>query len=341
MAIANAQPGNTAQATSGPLSVSDAARRLSALDQDPIEDTLDPEAVEDLELEEGEEELAADSDEVTVDDLEDEDAIEDDDEQSENDGDPTYDVAGERVTLDELRKGYLRQSDYTRKRQEESVEHQQMRDTFTTWDAQREAAEQSINQQAAHLTQSLAHINALLPQAPDPELENEDPIEFARQDLEHRRALEQIQEAEALAGQYVTQAQAQQEGQMKTYLVGQQQALMQFRPELQDKARREEFTQTVVNGAAEFYNAGPEDLKQVHDHRLLAAIEDGVKYRRLLAKKTGAGKPQGGAPVRGANKARKPAEAQGKKAHKVRKQAARKSGSVRDAASVLAHLIPD
>lgn len=146
------------------------------------------EALEEAEYEESDEDLDSDDDDAELlDDDEDYDSDEDEDSQPES---FTVKVAGEEISvdLDELKNGYSRTADYTKKSQALAEERKQ-------FSHDRDAVLLERQQYSQLLGALQQQLTAFDEPAPDfDRLYDEDPIEGARQERQYRQRTEQRQQ---------------------------------------------------------------------------------------------------------------------------------------------------
>jgi hypothetical protein len=261
------------------LTVNDAADRIDDLfTADPKEDTREVEESGEAQQPEtdeaaGEESPAADEDEGKSDD--EEKAEVEDGEQ------PLTRVKlkdGREVTLEELEKGYLRQSDFTRKTQEVAETRKQV-----------EAATQQITQQAQTLQQQLqiarAVVEAHMPPRPDPALLQFDPTGYYQQEKTWELAagkLQQIAQAQVELGQ---RAQYEQSRVLQDYVGKEQGKLLEAMPELKDESKRKAVYEELISGLSTHYGLSAEEVSRVHNHQLVIMARDAIAYRKLQAAK--------------------------------------------------------
>lgn len=308
---------------------------------------------DDLELgedqQEGEEpEPTEDEESAPADDPEPEEEYEvesDEDEESEDDveepePEPTtfrVKVDGEEVevTLDELQRGYSRQSDYTRKTQQVASERKALEEQAASIRAQREQYEQRLNMLEQALT-------ATVPQEPDWEkLYSEDPAKFVKvkADWDHKQQqLQAVQQEKAR-----TQQQAAEEAQRsyQAHLSAEAERLAQAVPEWKDESVAKTEKQRMVEYAGEL-GYTPDELAQVADHRAILLLRKAMKYDELTTKGKEAVRGKvAKAPV----KPLQPGAPAGKKPSKDPAAAARKrlrqTGRVDDAKAALEYLLGD
>ena len=220
---------------------------------------------------------ASDDDAETPDD---EDAGEDDDGDDERDtsldDDTEIDIEHEgekrKVTLKELRKGYLRQADFTQK----TTQLAQERQTVHQAAGQITAALQQLQQQQQHMAQ---FAQAMLGDEPSLDLATSDPTAYTVQKAIYDQRVRALQAIQHQAQQTQAQHQALQQQQVAMHTMRQMQTLIQAAPELRDPKKREAFTRDVVE-SAEKYGFSAQDVGQVSDHRMLLLLRDLANLQR-------------------------------------------------------------
>lgn len=308
----------------------------------PVEDIEDDESVDDVQ-----DENADDGEGVTEDEPqegEDDGEVQDEEGESEveeesdpeDDGETAYTIKVDgqevEVTLAELKKGYSRTADYTRKTQEAS--------------AMRKAAEaEAIESRALReqYAQRLEQIDAILQEADGPEpnwdrLRVEDPIEFAAQWAEHQRRGE-VKKQVQFEQQRVQQLRAaEQHKALAAQLAEARQKLVQAIPEWKDEAKAKA-ERAAMKEYGKKIGFTDDELGQVADHRAVVLLRKAMKYDAMVAKR-GEIKPA----AKPASKPMKPGSAASTKASKSSdltraKQRLAKSGTTRDAAELFKFLI--
>lgn len=335
-------------------SVEAAAQSLLAAESDnQVEDEAqdddseqDDSEVEDDDAEDGDELEAESEDADEEDDGEDEsedDESEGEDEDDNEDEEPalteyTVKVDGEevKVTLDELRNGYSRTADYSRKTADLAQ--------------QRKAAEQEVEQirqerqyYANTLQQMQANLQKQQQAEPDwDKLYREDPVEWNRQSELHRRRKEEQDRlsAEQARVQQLQQQETQQ--QMKTRLEGERTKLLEAVPEWKDPEKAKADS-ALIRETGKKHGFTEQELAQVYDHRAVAMMRKAALYDKLMQKretlkpkakaKTAKKSATPGTPAKpGASKRRAARENQQKLAN---------TGHVRDAARAIESLLGD
>jgi hypothetical protein len=182
---------------------------------------------------------------------------------------------GTTTTVAELKNGYLRQGDYTRKTQATAEESKAVK-------SERERVgqlNQQLGQQLAVASQWLEMTKPVRPAVSY----SEDPIAHG----EFQDAMQRWNEARQWIGQNVeTQAQAihdQQSEAVKSYQAKEAEALRSAIPALRDPGKYRAF-RTEVEKIAPDYGITAEELDGVHDHRQWLVLRDALAYRRLKAK---------------------------------------------------------
>lgn len=165
---------------------------------------------------------------------------------------------GEQITLAELKKGYLRQSDYTRKRQEESQI------------AQRATQLQQHYAQEIQRAQMVAQ--AFMPKAPDKAL-----LDYGQTD-EYLRQKEAFDQAQQYLGHLQTQQhqvsiqqQKQQEARVQNMRAEALNSLRSEMPELNDPKGRKQ-TESEIEEMAAALDYTVKDLENVYDKRVIKAL---------------------------------------------------------------------
>jgi len=235
---------------------------------------VEPEVEEDTDDEPEVEDTEEESEDVETDE---EEQDEEDDEEPEEPSAYTIKVDGEEitVTLDELKSGYSRQRDYTRKTQELS----QQRRTLEQEQQQLRAERQQYLQLAQQAQQQLAQQNS---QEPDwDRLYREKPLEAPRIEREWRVNKERQQ---ASAQQYQAALQQQQQQVVMEQLRESQERLPEAIPEWSDaetakKERAAMRDMLLENGFDEA------QVSQIYDWRVVVLLRDALRYRQQQEKR--------------------------------------------------------
>ena len=293
------------------------------------------EVLDEAEYEESDEDLDSDDDDAELlDDDEDYDSDEDEDSQPEN---FTVKVAGEEISvdLDELKNGYSRTADYTKKSQALAEERKQ-------FSHDRDAVLLERQQYSQLLGALQQQLTAFDEPAPDwDRLYDEDPIEGARQERQYRQRTEQRQQkmqAIAIEQQRVNDANAQeQQQQMRGLIQNEAAQLPDLIPEWKDEKvankQREQLREYLIDqGVAEEELGALVRANHIKVLRKAMLFDQGQKRVRK-AQKAG----QGGKTVRSGSRQQqvKPSQRKTKAAFQRLKQ----NGSAENAASIIESML--
>ena len=293
------------------------------------------EVSDEAEYEESDEDLDSDDDDAELlDDDEDYDSDEDEDSQPEN---FTVKVAGEEISvdLDELKNGYSRTADYTKKSQALAEERKQ-------FSHDRDAVLLERQQYSQLLGALQQQLTAFDEPAPDwDRLYDEDPIEGARQERQYRQRTEQRQQkmqAIAIEQQRVNDANAQeQQQQMRGLIQNEAAQLPDLIPEWKDEKvankQREQLREYLIDqGVAEEELGALVRANHIKVLRKAMLFDQGQKRVRK-AQKAG----QGGKTVRSGSRQQqvKPSQRKTKAAFQRLKQ----TGSTENAASLIESML--
>lgn len=183
------------------------------------------------------------------------------------------------VSLDELKNGYQRQSDYTRKTMEAAEQRK-------TADAATQQANQERQQYHSQLERMAAQLEGVLEQQSQIDwnaLIESDPVEYLKQQqlFQQRQALYQqnTQERQKLAQQFQhEQAQAHQ-----SYLAQQQDNLLAKLPDWKDDAKAAA-EKTAISKFLQEQGFEAEDISSIADHRHVLVARKAMLYDQLMAK---------------------------------------------------------
>ena len=278
------------------LSIAGAVESLLA-ENAPVEDTAEPQ------------EVVAETDEVEVEaeaaELEAEDIVEDDEPEEADDEVEAVEAVEEQpeetyrvrigddevdLTLEELRLGYMRQGDYTRKTQQVAEGRKAAEAELEALTAQRESYANQLAQLETALNQS----------EPTQEywdaLQAEDPIEYVKQRealRDRRDALAQVQSEQ----QRVQQEQYQQlQAQTQERLKQEADKLLDVIPEWRDADVATKQKNAVYTYAQRHLGYSEQELSQIGDHRAVNALRKAYLYDELMKQKPAATKKTKAAP---------------------------------------------
>jgi hypothetical protein len=224
------------------------------------------------------------------------------------------------VSLDDLKAGYSRTQDYTRK----SMALAEQRKAV-------EAQQAELQQQLQQVQAAMQNLNAPASEEPEPDwdaLYQEDPIEWIRQRELWRSKREEraIQQQEQM--RLMELAQENQQRQIQQMLQTQTDVLMESIPEWKDPERAKAEKAAIRNwGISQGYL--DHELAQVYDARAVTTMRKAMLYDKLMEKRKALKPVQGKTMPAGTGNRGEPSQLRlGKRA-----AALRQSGSVADAAA--------
>lgn len=193
------------------------------------------------------------------------------------DDNATVDLDGKAVTVAELKKGYLREADYTRKTQEVARDRGEM-------DSAVARLEQFDTNTRQRLTLAESVLSQILPPAPDPSLIHSDPVAYLQQ-KEQREAvlgvIGQIQQVNQTAEKSKGEAlNTQSANAIKNEIQDLQKRVPEFaKPEAVAAFQRE-----AVDLGAKYYGFSEGEILGIRSAKELHALRDAIEYRKLQAK---------------------------------------------------------
>lgn len=199
----------------------------------------------------------------------------------------TVKIDGREIPIAEIKRGFLRQQDYTRKTQEVAQEK-----AAVAQHAQRLQAGEAELGKILDIAVNL--VKARMPQPPDRSMIDSDPVGYLHHQEAYRAAMvevEQIMQAQAQVGkrsQAQTEAQKHQsQQQFQQALQEQADALAEKIPELRTQAGWDTLF-SEVDRFGSSWGLKREDVAGVQDHRQHLVLQDALAYRKLMAAKPAA-----------------------------------------------------
>ncbi|MBO1021460.1 hypothetical protein IPV08_15980 [Methylobacterium sp. SD274] len=197
-------------------------------------------------------------------------------------------IDGHQVPIDEVRRGFMRQADYTRKTQAHAEEVRQ----FQTIRQQTEAERGELGN---ILNIAVEVLRTRMPSPPDRNMIRTDPMGFMEQQQAYQEAVEEVNKllsAQQSAGQRQTEeqkaAQEQSERARQAQTAEALQREAQLMAETMPELRTPEGQQAFFADATKFgerYNLSANDVMGIQDHRALRVLKDAIAYQKLQAKK--------------------------------------------------------
>lgn len=246
-------------------------------------------------------------------------------------------IDGKEVTLHELKRGFLREQDYTRKTQALAEQRRQFE---ATAEGELTALRTERQQLSQALGQVQAYMQELMPKEPDwNALYARDPAEYAAQRELWRTWQEQVQGIEGRRRQIAEREQAENLRQLQNTLQAEKGKLMAAIPEWEKPEVAKAEKQKILDWGQKV-GFSEDELNTIIDHRALVVARKAMLYDELMGKKqqlraTPATKVKTVAPGSSGTKP-------GKATDLTRsKQRLAQTGRVRDAAAVFEQLLGD
>ena len=178
------------------------------------------------------------------------------------------------VSLDELKAGYSRDSDYRQKTHNLGIEKREL-------DSQKESLRQTYDNRLSELNELIATADATVRQEQGSEdlqkLWEEDPTAAARLDYQMRQRNRQLDDVR-------TKAREAQTKQYDEFLNTQRELAAQKIPEYNDPNKADQFKINMRN-SLRGYGFNDQEIGQLADHRFLMVAKDAMSYKSLKDKK--------------------------------------------------------
>lgn len=178
------------------------------------------------------------------------------------------------VSLDELKAGYSRDSDYRQKTHNLGIEKREL-------DNQRQSLRQTYDTRLSELNELIATADATVRQEQGSEdlqkLWEEDPTAAARLDYQMRQRNRQLDDVRNKAREAQTK-------QYEDFLGTQRELAAQKIPEYNDPNKADQFKINMRNSLRS-YGFNDQEIGQLADHRFLMVAKDAMSYKSLKDKK--------------------------------------------------------
>lgn len=243
----------------------------------------DEQAVDSLMEEEGDEaddeQDAVDGDELDTDESDDEHSEESDEEVEAREVSPNdvifHDPEGNPVTAEEAHRGYLRQSDYTKKTQQLSEEREHVQRAYAQREQERQVLAENINMALNVIEPTIAELKDVNWD----KLASEDPHTYARTKAMYEQASERYQQLQQMGQEAIQQAEQEQAQKRAQHLQVQAKLAERLIPELADPKKA---PQTKARLRAYLEKAAgfkPEEVGRVAtDARILNLVNKALQY---------------------------------------------------------------
>ena len=242
------------------------------------------------------------------------------------------------VTLDELTKGYSRQSDYTRKTEKLSQDRKSVEELKNEYTRQNEEAKIKRDQYEKQLQVLSEQLKQAEPSKADLDnLYENDPAEYVRIKAEQDRRKELIEKANQEQERIQAEKQEEQTKQYNAYLEQQKQLLAQKLPIYADKEKGAEFTKNLINYAKDI-GYTDQEINMLVDHRSVIMLANAYRYDKLKKANLKNKKVTKVSKVVSSSSAKVQDDNEVAKRLKSKKANLKKTGKVNDAVSVLQEL---
>ena len=286
---------------------------------------------------EGEVNLAKDNDDPLMEDVDVNEEIVDNDEASTESEETLYDVTvngnNQKVNLNELMKGYSRESDYTKKTMDLSNQRKEVESLQENLKKEFEAVKSSRDQYA----QQLEILSKNLKQEENIDWENlyqDNPAEYVRKKAESDKRKETLQLAQQEQMRIQQEKRSEQEKVYQDYILNERKILAEKLPVYADKEKGAEFTKRLSNFAKES-GYTDQEIDMMVDHRAVLLLADAYRYNQLKKTKLSDKKVNKAPKVVTSNASNVREDSDRKQNVDKRMTRLKKSGHIKDAQSVL------
>jgi cytochrome oxidase Cu insertion factor (SCO1/SenC/PrrC family) len=187
------------------------------------------------------------------------------------------------VSLDELMKGYSRQSDYTKKTQELSQGRKEIEEAKFNYDSaltqmqqERQHYVNQLNQILQNSSNNLQEYNKIDWDA----LKEDDPIEYVKMKEDYREGKEKMQALDQQRQMAMQQQQAEAQKVQQEVIQGERAKMVEAIPEWGDPEKQKELATDVKNYALS-QGFSEEELNSLVDHRSVLVLMKAAKYDAL------------------------------------------------------------
>lgn len=248
-----------------------------------------------------------------------------------------FEVDGQELSADELRKGYLRQSDYTKKTQSLSEQRKEMESLTEQYGAQLQQIQAERQQYIQHL-QALSENQDIKKFDIDWErLRLEDPLEYVTKRQEFQEAKEKAEEVKTKAKQAMVRSAAEKEQQWAKVVEDEKSKLIAALPEWGETDSQRQLA-TELRSYAQTLGYSEPEIDSLVDHRSFLVLRKAMLYDEMQNANPKAKKLKGKPRVIRAGKGASRTQAQ-RDALKTKRNQLKNSGHVRDAAKVFEDFI--
>ena len=301
------------------------------------EETARNEELETTTSDKGEVDLKEDNDDPLMEDVDVNEEVVDNEEASSESEETLYDVTvngvNQKVNLNELMKGYSRESDYTKKTMDLSNQRKEVESMQENLKKEFDAVKSSRDQYATQLDILTNNLQQEEKVNWD-QLYQEDPAEYVRKKAESDKRKEALDNARQEQKRIQQEQQAEQEKVYNEYIANERKILSEKLPQYADKNKSAEFTRRLTNFAKES-GYSDQEIAMMVDHRAVLLLADAYRYNQLKKTKLSNNKVNKTSKVVTSNASNVREDSEVKQNIDKRMSRLKKSGHLKDAQSVL------
>jgi len=287
---------------------------------------------------EGEVDLAKDNDDPLMEDVDVNEEIVDNDEASTESEETLYDVTvngnNQKVNLNELMKGYSRESDYTKKTMDLSNQRKEVESLQDNLKKEFEAVKSSRNQYAEQLQVLTQNLQQQEQNIDWDNLYQTDPAEYVKLKAESDKKKEALNLAQQEQMRIQQEQRSEQEKVYNDYIAKERKILAEKLPVYADKDKSAEFTKRLSSFAKES-GYTDQEIAMMVDHRAVLLLADAYRYNQLKKTKLSGNKVNKAPRVVSSNASNIREDSDKKQNVDKRMTRLKKSGHIKDAQSVL------
>jgi len=241
------------------------------------------------------------------------------------------------VTLDELKNGYSRQQDYTRKTKKLSEDRTQVDDLQKSLTRQNEEAKIRRDQYEKQLEVLSQHLKSTENNVDLDRLYQEDPAEYVRQKAEIDRRKEMMEATRQEQQRVMAEKQKEHEKTYNAYLEKERKLLAEKLPIYGDKDKGPTFVKNLTDYAKSI-GYTDQEISMLVDHRAVLMLANAYRYNKLRNSKVKDKKVVKTPRVVSSSSPKVQDDNDNVKRIRSKKASLKKTGSVKDAVSVLQEL---
>jgi hypothetical protein len=237
-----------------------------------------------------------------------------------------------KVTLDELLKGYSRESDYTQKTQELGNQRRDVESMQENLKSELDAVKSSRNkysEQLGKLVQQLQTEDNIDWQ----KLYETDPAEYVKKKAESDARKEQLETAKVEQNKILFEQKKEQEKIYNNYLANERKLLTEKLPVYGDPNKSEEFTKRLTSFAKD-KGYTDQEISMMVDHRAIVLLADAYRYNQLKQTKLNKNKVKNAPKMVKSNAANVDSDSADQEKMNTRMKKLKQSGHINDAKDV-------